>query len=110
MNQKVDKPTWMTDPLVQSISQVKLDFLQDFFQQAEKKKQTYFSSQKEMLMAILPVLKQARAANISFSPVEIQNVIAAMKKHSTTEEIHQMDQIYNHFSSLQQNKIKEDTV
>jgi hypothetical protein len=46
-----------------------------------------------MLLLLMPVLKQARAANLSLTPQEIQAAIAAIRKHSTPEELEQIDKM-----------------
>lgn len=94
------RPAWMEDDLVQNIPQEKLDFLNKIFHEANARKENAGSvkSQKEMLMLLMPVLKEAKAANLSFTPAELQSAIAAIRKYSSPEELKQIDNIYNqHF-------------
>ncbi len=89
------RPAWMEDELVQNIPREKLDFLNEIFAEANTRKQAAgpMKGQKEMLMTLMPVLKQARAAKISFSPQELQSAIAAIRKYSSPEELRQIDDI-----------------
>lgn len=91
------RPAWMEDELVKSIPQEKLDLLNRIFSEADIRRQSAgpMKSQKEMLMLMMPVFKQAKAANLSFTPQELQAAIAAIRKYSTPEELRQIDQIYN---------------
>jgi hypothetical protein len=95
MSEPVNHPAWMDDPLVQNIPQEKLDFLSKMFGEVNSRVQSAGSgkSQKEMLLLLMPVLKQARAANLSLTPQEIQAAIAAIRKHSTPEELEQIDKM-----------------
>lgn len=81
------KPEWMNDPLVKDIDEKKLNFLSDLVFGGRGK------SQKEMMPYMMMRMKQARADNISFSSSEIAAVIAAIKNHSTPEELAQIDNI-----------------
>lgn len=94
------RPAWMEDDLVRNIPQEKLDFLNRIFHEASARKENAgpVKSQKEMLMLLMPVLKEAKAANLSFTPAELQSAIAAIRKYSSPEELKQIDNIYNqHF-------------
>lgn len=94
------RPAWMEDDLVRNIPQEKLDFLNKIFHEANTRKENAgpLKSQKEMLMLLMPVLKEAKAANLSFTPAELQSAIAAIRKYSSPEELKQIDNIYNeHF-------------
>lgn len=94
------RPAWMEDDLVRNIPQEKLDFLNRIFHEANARKENAgpVKSQKEMLMLLMPVLKEAKAANLSFTPAELQSAIAAIRKYSSPEELKQIDNIYNqHF-------------
>lgn len=81
------KPEWMNDPLVKDIDEKKLNFLSDLVFGGRGK------SQKEMMPYMMMRMKQAKADNISFSSSEIAAVIAAIKNHSTPEELAQIDNI-----------------
>ncbi len=81
------KPEWMNDPLVKDIDEKKLNFLSDLVFGGRGK------SQKEMMPYMMMRMKQAKADNISFSSSEIAAVVAAIKNHSTPEELAQIDNI-----------------
>ncbi len=95
------RPAWMEDDLVRNIPQEKLDFLSKMFHEANARKEAAgpVKGQKEMLMLLMPVLKEAKAANLSFTPAELQSAIAAIRKYSSPEELKQIDNIYKqHFN------------
>ena len=97
MSESNTRPAWMEDELVQNIPVEKLDFLSKIFSEANMRKQNMVpgKSQTEMLRMLMPVIKQARAANLSFTPQELQAAVAAIRKHSTPEELEQIDKICN---------------
>lgn len=80
-------PAWMSDPLVKDIPKKKLDFLGQMFAQGQGK------SQKEMMMFMMPMMKKAKQENLTFTPQEMSAAIAAIKKHSSEEELKQIDKI-----------------
>lgn len=81
-------PVWMDDELVKDIPQAKLDFLSRLFEEGRGK-----TSQKEMMAFLLPLMKRAKVENLTFTQAEINNCIQAIKKHSTQEELSQIDNI-----------------
>ena len=81
------RPDWMNDESVQNIPQNKLDFLARLFVDGKGK------SSKEMMGYLIPMMKKAKAENLSFSQSEITACIQAIKKHSTKEELNQIDKI-----------------
>ena len=87
MDQNKTKPAWMNDPSVQNISADKLNFLSGLFQEGKGK------SQKEMMAFFVPMMKKAKAENLNFTPAEISACIQAIKKHSTPEELTQIDKL-----------------
>lgn len=87
MEQPTSKPAWMNDPSVKNIPADKLDFLSGLFQEGKGK------TQKEMMAFFLPMMKKAKAANLNFTPTEIAACIQAIKKHSTQEELSQIDKL-----------------
>lgn len=87
MSDSTKRPTWMDDELVADISPKKLDFLQKMFQESHGK------SQKEMMAFMMPMMKQAKQENLTFTPAEMNAAISAIKKNSTKEEVEKMDQI-----------------
>lgn len=95
--EKYKTPEWMQDELVKDIPKEKLQLLQEMFVEADTraKKAGSGSSQKEMLMAFMPLLKKAKEKNLSFSPKEMQAAIAAIRKYSTPEELNQIDSVYS---------------
>lgn len=90
------RPAWMEDELVKDIPTEKLDFLNKMFTDANSRRQNMApgKSRNEMLMMLMPLIKQAKAANLSFTPQELQAAISAIRKHSTPEELAQIDKIY----------------
>lgn len=82
-----NKPEWMNDSLVKGIEEKKLEFLNDLVLGGRGK------SQKEAMPYMMMKMKQAKADNISFSSAEVAAVVAAIKNHSTPEELAQIDKI-----------------
>ncbi len=87
MKQLNSSPAWMQDPLVKDIPADKLKFLSQLFVEGKGK------SQKEMMAFFLPMMKKAKAENLSFTQAEIAACIQAIKKHSTPEELNQIDKL-----------------
>ena len=87
MSEDARRPAWMEAELVKGIPQKKLDFLGRMFAEGHGK------NQKEMMMFLMPMMKKAKAENLTFTPQEMNAAIAAIKKHSTPEEIKQIDNI-----------------
>lgn len=87
MEQSNTHPAWMDDELVKNIPQKKLDFLGQLFMEGRGKSQT------EMMSFVLPLMKRAKSENLTFSQEEITTCIQAIKKHSTEEELSQIDNI-----------------
>lgn len=42
---------------------------------------------------LMPMMKKAKAENLTFTPQEMNAAIAAIRKHSTQEELSQIDKI-----------------
>ncbi len=87
MSDSAKRPTWMDDALVKDISPKKLAFLEKMFQEAHGK------SQKELLSFLMPMMKQAKQENLTFTPAEMNAAIAAIRKYSTEEERAKMDDV-----------------
>ena len=87
MEQPTVTPAWMSDPLVKDISPAKLDFLSKLFVEGKGK------SQKEMMSFFLPMMKKAKAENLTFTQSEIAACIQAIKKYSTPDELSQIDKL-----------------
>ncbi len=81
------KPAWMQDELVKDIPQSKLDFLGRMFAEGHGK------SQKEMMAMLLPMMKKAKQEKLTFTQQEMTAAIAAIKKHSSPEELKQINKI-----------------
>ncbi len=82
-----NKPAWMADELVKDIPEKKLEFLGQLFADGHGK------SQKEMMAYLMPMMKKAKAEKLTFTPQEMNAAIAAIKKHSTEEELEQIDKL-----------------
>ena len=82
-----NRPEWMSDPLVKDIPEKKLDFLGQMFAERQGK------SQKELMASLLPMITKARQENLSFTPQEMTAAIAAIRNHSSEEELKQIDNI-----------------
>ena len=82
-----NRPQWMSDPLVKAIPEKKLEFLGEMFAEGHGK------SQKEMMAFLMPMMKKARAENLTFTPQEMNAAIAAINKNSSEEELKQIDKI-----------------
>lgn len=81
------KPVWMTDPLVSEIPEKKMRFLEQLFADGQGK------SQKEMMAYLIPMMKRAKQEGLTFTPQEMNAAIAAIRKHSSREELQQIDKI-----------------
>ena len=86
--EKNTHPAWMDDDLVKDISPKKLAFLSQIFMEGQGK-----NNQKDMMTFLMPLMKKAKAENLTFSQSEISACIQAIKKHATTEENNQIDSI-----------------
>ena len=87
MSDNISRPAWMEDELVKNIPEKKLEFLGKMFMEGNGK------SQKEMMAFFMPMMKKAKQENLTFTPQEMNAAIAAIKKHSSTEELEQIDKI-----------------
>lgn len=81
------KPAWMADPLVKDIPEQKMRFLEQLFSDGRGK------SQKEMMAFLIPMMKKAKKEGLTFTPQEMNAAIAAIRKHSSREELQQIDKI-----------------
>lgn len=82
-----NRPAWMEDEQVKNIDPKKLDFLGKLFTEGHGK------SQKEMMAYMMPMMRKAKQEHLTFTPQEMQAAINAIKKHSTEEELKQIDKI-----------------
>ncbi len=93
-----NRPAWMDDELVKEIPQKKLDFVAQLFINGHGK------SQKEMMSIVLPMMKRAKAENLTFTHAELGACIQAIKKHSTQEELAQIDKLMSGQNSPHKNR------
>lgn len=82
-----NRPAWMSDLLVKNIPEQKLDFLGQMFQESQGK------SQRELIASLMPMINRAKQENLSFTPQEMGAAIAAIRKHSSEDELKQIDEI-----------------
>lgn len=87
MSNENKTPEWMQDDLVKDIPREKLNFLMQLFAQSSNK------SQKELMANLLPMIKQAKKDGLTLEKDEIKKAIAAIKKHSTDQELEQINKI-----------------
>lgn len=87
MSDTTNRPQWMNDPSIKDISPRKLEFLEKMFQETQGK------SQKELMTLLIPMMKKAQQENLSFTPMEMNAAISAIRKYSTPEELSKMDEI-----------------
>lgn len=84
---ETQNPLWMKDPSVAHIPKEKLEFLGELASGGRGK------SQKEMFPYIMTLMKKAKEKGLTFTPLEIQTIITAIKKYSSPEELERMDEI-----------------
>jgi hypothetical protein len=89
INVDAEHPEWMDDELVKNIPAEKLNFLSRLFAGSQGK------SQKEMMMYLMPLIKQAKKDNLTLTPEEMNAAVAAIKKHSTAQELEKINNILN---------------
>ncbi|HBA48614.1 MAG TPA: hypothetical protein DCZ91_12615 [Lachnospiraceae bacterium] len=77
----------MSDPLVKDIPEKKLKFVEELFAKGHGK------SQKEIMAFAMPLLKKAKQENLTFTPQEMNAAVAAIRRHSSKEELTQIDRI-----------------
>ncbi len=97
-NNNKTHPSWMDDELVRDIPKRKLDFLGQLFADGHGK------SQKEMMAYMLPMMRRAKEEQLAFTSREMSAAIAAIKKHSTPEELSQIDKILSQSKQAAQQK------
>lgn len=87
------RPAWMSDELVRDIPARKLDFLAQLFGQLHTGTPNERLTQKALMLRLVPLIKQARAEHLDLTPAELQAAIAAIRRHSDTQEKQRMDEI-----------------
>lgn len=80
-------PAWMEDELVKSIDKRKLEFLSQLFHEGHGR------SQKELMAYLMPMLRKAKQEHLAFTQQEINAAISAIRKHSSADELIQIDKI-----------------
>ncbi len=73
------RPIWMNDPSISDIPEEKISFLSNMFDQIKNKN-------KNELMPFLMAMSKNKKQNLSFTPDEMNRIIAAIKNASSTEE------------------------
>lgn len=84
----MNKPAWMSDPTISHIPQEKLDFLSQMFEKVKGKS-------KNELMPFLMAMSGKAKQSVKFTTEEMQLVIAAIKRASSSEEQQQIDKVLN---------------
>lgn len=87
MEPNQNRPKWMEDEMVKKIDPKKLEFLEKMFAEGHGK------SQKEMMSYLMPMMKKAKQENLTFTPQEMTAAINAIKKHSSEDELSQINKI-----------------
>lgn len=80
------KPVWMSDPTLSDISEEKLSLLSNLFDNVKGKN-------KQEIMPFLMAMAKNKRNNISFTPDEMQRIIAAIKKAATADEQAQIEKV-----------------
>ena len=86
---QTQRPAWMNDESVRDIDIRKLEFIQELHDNSQ------VTSQKELMMKLMPKLKYAKEQGLLLSLKEVNTAIAAIKKYSTPEELEQIDKVLN---------------
>ena len=84
----MNRPTWMSDPSISHIPKEKLDFLSEMFEKVKGKN-------KNELMPFLMAMHSKVKGNAKFTTEEMQLIIAAIKRASSTEEQQQIEKVLN---------------
>ncbi len=82
----MSKPKWMSDPTIKHIPQEKLDFLSQMFEKIKDKN-------KNELMPFLMAMSGKVKDNVKFTAEEMQLIIAAIKRSSSSEEQKQIEKV-----------------
>lgn len=80
------RPIWMNDPSISDIPEEKITFLKQMFDQVKGKN-------KNELMPFLMTMSKNKKQNFSFTPDEMNRIIAAIKNASSMEEQSQIDKV-----------------
>ena len=82
----MNKPEWMEDPSLTGIDKAKLEFLQTLVFESQS------LAPKELFTYLMNITKR-NPSSISFSPEEMNLIIAVLKRHSSPEEIARIDKV-----------------
>lgn len=80
------RPIWMNNPSISDIPEEKITFLKQMFDQVKGKN-------KNELMPFLMAMSKNKKQNLSFTPDEMNRIIAAIKHASSTEEQAQIEKV-----------------
>ena len=80
------RPMWMNDPSISDIPEEKITFLKQMFDQVKGKS-------KNELMPFLMAMSKNKKQNLSFTPDEMNRIIVAIKRASSTEEQAQIEKV-----------------
>ncbi len=83
---------WINDPSLKGISQEKLLFLQKLVVDSGR------ITEKEKMPFLLALASKAKSNRISFTTDETDRIIAALKRHSSSDEHARMDQLLQMYS------------
>ena len=78
---------WMNDPLVADIDKAKLQFLQMLVFESKN------LTKEQMLPFLMSVAQKSRANNISFDEKEIEDIVAALRKYASPEEVEKINKL-----------------
>ena len=78
---------WMNDPLVANIDKAKLQFLQMLVFEGQN------LSREQMLPFLMSIAQKGKSQNISFDDQEIEKIVTALRKYSTSEEIEKINKL-----------------
>lgn len=82
----MNKPKWMDDPIVAHISKEKLEFLSEMFEKVKDKS-------KNELIPYLMAMSGKTGNALRFSTAEMQSIITAIKRASTSDEQKQIEKL-----------------
>ena len=84
----MNKPKWMSDPTISHIPLEKLDFLSSMFEKVKDKN-------KNELLPFLMAIGNKSKSSLKFTTEEMQLIIAAIKRASSSEEQKEIEKILN---------------
>lgn len=78
---------WMNDPLVAGIDKAKLQFLQTLVFEGRN------LSREQMIPFLMSVSQKGKMNNISFDDDEMANIVAALRKYSSPEDVDKINKL-----------------